>query len=134
MLSALIPSEHSYSAVPLAGQLIHQRFVPSGPLVLRRTSFKILRLWQIKTNLSHACTHLLPNVWTIPLSHITHTGYQPFMEDSMLPSVRPKSNKSLRVKHINFYMLDSLGIPHKMQVDDFMGFTDISWFFNYDYS
>src|ERR1700754_2040362 len=34
MLSALIPAEHSYPAVPLAGQLAHQRFVHSGPLVL----------------------------------------------------------------------------------------------------
>ena len=34
MLSALIPSEHSYPAVPLAGQLVHQRFVQPGPLVL----------------------------------------------------------------------------------------------------
>src|SRR5215471_7932929 len=34
MLSALIPTEHSYPAMPLAGQLAHQRFVHSGPLVL----------------------------------------------------------------------------------------------------
>ena len=34
MLSALIQSERSYSAVPLARQLIHQRFVQHGPLVL----------------------------------------------------------------------------------------------------
>ncbi len=34
MLSVLISTEHSYSAVPLAGQLIHQRFVRPGPLVL----------------------------------------------------------------------------------------------------
>ena len=34
MLSAVIPSEHSYPAVPLARQLEHQRFVHSGPLVL----------------------------------------------------------------------------------------------------
>ncbi len=34
MLSALIPSELSYPAVPLARQLVHQRFVRSGPLVL----------------------------------------------------------------------------------------------------
>ena len=34
MLSALIPTEHSYPAVPLAGQLAHQRFVRPGPLVL----------------------------------------------------------------------------------------------------
>jgi hypothetical protein len=34
MLSALIRPEHSYSALPLAEQLIHQRFVHPGPLVL----------------------------------------------------------------------------------------------------
>ena len=34
MLSAVIPSEHSYPALPLAEQLAHQRFVHSGPLVL----------------------------------------------------------------------------------------------------
>ena len=34
MLSALIPAEHSYSALPLARQPIHQRFVHPGPLVL----------------------------------------------------------------------------------------------------
>src|ERR1051325_5873730 len=34
MLSALIPAEHSYPAMPLAGQLAHQRFVHPGPLVL----------------------------------------------------------------------------------------------------
>src|SRR6266566_5101582 len=32
MLSALIPTERSYPAVPLAGQLAHQRFVHSAPL------------------------------------------------------------------------------------------------------
>src|SRR3972149_8996082 len=35
MLSAFIPSEHSYPAMPLAGQLVHWRFVHPGPLVLR---------------------------------------------------------------------------------------------------
>ena len=34
MLSALIPAERDYRAVPLAGQLVHQRFVQPGPLVL----------------------------------------------------------------------------------------------------
>src|ERR687889_2082254 len=34
MLSAVIPSVHSYPAVPLAGQPVHQRYVHSGPLVL----------------------------------------------------------------------------------------------------
>ncbi len=40
MLSALIPSEHSYPAVPLAGQLVHQRFVQPGPLVLGSAPLK----------------------------------------------------------------------------------------------
>ena len=35
MLSAVIPSERSYPAVLLAEQLDHQRFIHSGPLVLR---------------------------------------------------------------------------------------------------
>ena len=34
MLSAVIPSIHSYSALQLALQQIHQRYVQSGPLVL----------------------------------------------------------------------------------------------------
>ncbi len=37
MLSAVIPSAHSYSAMPLVRQQIHQRCVHSGPLVLRMT-------------------------------------------------------------------------------------------------
>ena len=34
MLSAVIPSEHSYPAMPLAEQLEHHWFVHPGPLVL----------------------------------------------------------------------------------------------------
>src|SRR5665647_982347 len=34
MLSALIRSRHSYPAMPLARQLVHQRSVHPGPLVL----------------------------------------------------------------------------------------------------
>src|ERR687894_152425 len=40
MLSAVIPSVHSYPAVPLAGQPVHQRYVHSGPLVLGTAPFK----------------------------------------------------------------------------------------------
>ena len=54
MLSALIRTEHSYPALPRAGQLVHQRFVHSGPLVLGTTLLKLLRPYQIWTNLSHA--------------------------------------------------------------------------------
>src|SRR5919109_2786547 len=35
MLSAVIPSAHSYPALPLARQPVHQRSVHPGPLVLR---------------------------------------------------------------------------------------------------
>ena len=37
MHSALIPATLSYPALPLAGQLVHQRCVHSGPLVLGAT-------------------------------------------------------------------------------------------------
>ena len=40
MLSAFISSVHSYPAMPLAGQLVHQRYVHPGPLVLRTAPFK----------------------------------------------------------------------------------------------
>ncbi len=42
MLSALISSERSYSAMHLTTQLIHQRFVQPGPLVLRSGPLKYL--------------------------------------------------------------------------------------------
>ena len=42
MLSALIPSRHSYSAMLLAEQQIHQRSVQLGPLVLESDPRKFL--------------------------------------------------------------------------------------------
>src|ERR1700729_875945 len=41
MLSAVIPSVHSYAALPLARQPVHQRYVHPGPLVLGTTSLNI---------------------------------------------------------------------------------------------
>ena len=40
MPSAIIPSAHSYAALPLARQQLHQRCVHPGPLVLGTASFK----------------------------------------------------------------------------------------------
>src|SRR3569832_1230645 len=40
MLSAFLPSAHSYRALPLARQLVHQRCVHPGPLVLRSRPLK----------------------------------------------------------------------------------------------
>ena len=42
MLSALILSQHSYSAMLLAKQQIHQRLVQLGPLVLESDPLKFL--------------------------------------------------------------------------------------------
>jgi hypothetical protein len=41
MLSALIPSQHSYPAMQLTPQLVHQRLVQPGPLVLRSDPLKL---------------------------------------------------------------------------------------------
>jgi hypothetical protein len=41
MLSAVIPSERGYPAVPLAGQPVHQWFVHPGPLVLGTDPLRI---------------------------------------------------------------------------------------------
>src|SRR5438034_8909589 len=40
MLSAVIPSVHGYPAMRLAAQLVHQRYVHPGPLVLRTEPLK----------------------------------------------------------------------------------------------
>ena len=40
MLSAVIPSVHSYAALPLARQQLHQRYVHPGPLVLGTNPLK----------------------------------------------------------------------------------------------
>ena len=42
MLSALILTQHSYPALPLLRQLVHQRLVRSGPLVLGAAPLKVL--------------------------------------------------------------------------------------------
>ena len=42
MLSAFILSVHSYPAMQLASQLVHQRYIRSGPLVLRACSLNLL--------------------------------------------------------------------------------------------
>ena len=47
MLSALILPRHSYPAMLLAEQLVHQRSVLFGPLVLEETLLKYPRLRQI---------------------------------------------------------------------------------------
>src|SRR3989338_11135142 len=47
MLSAFIRARRSYPAMPLAGQLVHQRSILSGPLVLGKGPRKSQRPWWI---------------------------------------------------------------------------------------
>ena len=47
MLSEFIHTRHSYPAVPLVGQLVDQRSVHLGPLVLETNLLKNRRLQQI---------------------------------------------------------------------------------------
>ncbi|CAN5115759.1 hypothetical protein BH11PAT4_BH11PAT4_7690 [soil metagenome] len=53
MLSAVIRTEYSYPAMLLVEQLVHQRFIPPGPLVLRGDPLKFPRPQKIRTELSH---------------------------------------------------------------------------------
>lgn len=52
MLSAVIPSMHSYPAARLAPRQVHQRHVHPGPLVLGATPLNYRRPRQIGTKLS----------------------------------------------------------------------------------
>jgi hypothetical protein len=44
MLSAIIRSKRSYPAMPLARQLVHQRFIILGPLVQKNVSLNLFTL------------------------------------------------------------------------------------------
>ncbi len=77
MLSAVIPSEHSYPAMQLALQPAHQRFVHSGPLVLGAASLKFQ-------------THTVDRDRTVsrrskPSSRTTLNGEQPYPWDLLQP-------------------------------------------------
>ena len=51
MLSAVILSKRSYPAVPLARQLVHQRFIIPGPLVQRNGSLNLI--YYLRDNILH---------------------------------------------------------------------------------
>ena len=77
MLSALITTERSYPAVLLAEQPVHQRSVPSGPLVLGRTPLKSRRLQQIENQPVSRRFE--------PSSRTTLNGEQPYPWDLLQP-------------------------------------------------
>ena len=77
MLSAVIPSELSYPAMPLAWQPEHQRFVHSGPLVLGATL--------LKSQTSTADRDRTVSRRSKPSSRTTLNGEQPYPWDRLQP-------------------------------------------------
>ena len=77
MLSAVILSEHSYPAMPLAWQPEHQRFVHSGPLVLGATL--------LKSQTSTADRDRTVSRRSKPSSRTTLNGEQPYPWDRLQP-------------------------------------------------
>lgn len=77
MLSAVILTERGYPAVPLAGQLVHQRFVRPGPLVLGTGFLKFLtRAADRDRTVSRRSK---------PSSRTTLNGEQPYPWDRLQP-------------------------------------------------
>ena len=68
MLSALIPSRHSYSALHLVAKQIDQRSVQPDPLVQRSTPLNHLTPATDRDQPVSRKTQLLLIVWTIPPS------------------------------------------------------------------
>src|SRR5579871_6394488 len=77
MLSAVISSAHSYPAVPLARQPVHQRFVHSGPLVLGVAPLKSLTPTADRDRTVSRRSE--------PSSRTTLNGEQPYPWDQLQP-------------------------------------------------
>ena len=77
MLSAVIQSEHSYSAMPMTRQQINQRFVHPGPLVLGTDLFKFLTITEDKGRTVSRRSE--------PSSRTALNGEQPYPWDLLQP-------------------------------------------------
>ena len=77
MLSAVIPSAHSYPALPLARQPVHQRCVHSGPLVLG--------INPLKSRTPTADRDRTVSRRSEPSSRTTLNGEQPYPWDLLQP-------------------------------------------------
>src|SRR5919206_1022908 len=77
MLSAVIASVHSYPAMQLASQPVHQRFVHSGPLVLGAAP--------LKSQTSTADRDRTVSRRSKPSSRTTLNGEQPYPWDLLQP-------------------------------------------------
>ena len=70
MLSALIRTEHSYRALLLAEQLVHQRFVHPGPLVTCLLKFHYEILHQTYSHVTMSVDYIFPLLRRIGDRHI----------------------------------------------------------------
>src|ERR1044071_1949623 len=77
MLSAVIPSVHSYPAMPLARQPVHQRYVHPGPLVLGANP--------LNTQTPTADRDRTVSRRSEPSSRTTLNGEQPYPWDLLQP-------------------------------------------------
>ena len=125
MLSAFISSRRSYPAVPLAGQLVHQRSVHPGPLVLRTAPFKSLtpatdrdRTVSRRSEPSSRAALMgeQPNPWNVlPLQDATsrHRGAKPRRRYELLGVISLLSLRyllSVERRQFHFLPPDHLGL------------------------
>ena len=101
MLSAVIPSERGYPAMPLARQQVHRRFVHPGPLVLGTGPLK----------------HLAPTAdrdQTVsrrfkPSSRTTLNGEQPYPWDLLQPQDVMSRHRGAK-PHRRYGLLDAISL------------------------
>src|SRR5574342_1041692 len=101
MPSAVIPSVHSYAALRLAPQLLHQRYVHPGPLVLR-------------TNPLNSPTPTADRDRTVsrrsePSSRTTLTGEQPDPWDLLQPQDVMSRHRGAKPSR-RYELLDSISL------------------------
>ena len=95
MLSAVILSEHSYPAMPLAWQPEHQRFVHSGPLVLGAAL--------LKSQTPTADRDRTVSRRSEPSSRTSLNGEQPYPWDRLQP--QDEMSRHRGAKHYRRYEL-----------------------------
>ncbi len=101
MLSAVIISEHSYPAMPLARQQEHQRFVHPGPLVLRTGLLK-----------SHTPTEDKDQTVSrrsVPSSRTSLYGEQPYPWDLLQPQDVMSRHRGAKL-HRRYGLLDGISL------------------------
>ena len=149
MLSEVILSRHSYPAMPLAGQQVHQRSVHSGPLVTcfaRRTARTSRRLTRKLTPCFQECRLYLSPIFIGEL-HITRASSRFLWSDSSM-----RKSSDLNRKVVTGSIMTSHGIALKrvlvlkqiithwtvmfiiLGLKPYEGSTVMSNIFNHDYS